>query len=111
MQLIIKLLINGFAVFVTAYLLPGVHVESFLTAIIVAVVLGITNTVLKPILSIITLPINIITLGLFNFILNGLMILLVSVLVPGFSVKSIWWAILFSLVLSLVNWFLNLLTK
>jgi len=111
MQLIIKLLINSFAVFVTAYLLQGVHLESFLTAVIVAVVLGITNTVLKPILVIITLPINIITLGLFNFILNGLMILLVSVLVPGFSVKSIWWAILFSLVLSLVNWFLNLLTK
>ncbi len=111
MQFIINLLINGFAVFIVAYLLSGVHVKDFLTAVIVSIVLGIINTIFKPILSIITLPINILTLGLFNFILNGLMILLVSRVVPGFSVENLWWAILFSLVLSLVNGFLHLLTK
>lgn len=111
MELLIKLLINGFAVFVAAYLLKGVHLDNFLTAIIVSVVLGIVNTIVKPILSILTLPLNILTLGLFNFILNGLIILLVSALVPGFSVENIWWAILFSLALSAVNWFLHLLKK
>ncbi len=111
MHFLINLLINGFAVFVSAYLLEGVHVDNFLTAIVVSIVLGIVNTVVKPIVSLLTLPLNILTLGLFNFILNGLMILLVSAVVPGFSVANIWWAILFSLVLSLVNWFLHLLKK
>lgn len=109
MRFLINLLINGFAVFVTAYFLEGVHLDNFLTAIVVSVVLGIVNTVVKPILSLLTLPLNILTLGLFNFVLNGLMILLVSKIVPGFSVVNIWWAILFSLVLSLVNWFLHLI--
>lgn len=111
MQFIINLLINGFAVFVAAYLLKGVHVDNFLTAIIVAVVLGIVNTIIKPVLSLLTLPLNLLTLGLFNFVLNGLMIILVSKVVPGFSVQNVWWAIIFSLVLSVVNWFLHLLKK
>ncbi len=112
MQLIINLLVNGFAVFITAYLLlAGIHVDSFLTAIIVAVVLGIVNTILKPILIILTLPVNILSLGLFTFIINGLMILLTSYFVRGFLVKNIWWAILFSLVLTIVNWFLHALSK
>lgn len=111
MQLIINLLINGFAVFVTSYVLSGVHVQNFLTAIIVAIVLGVVNTLIKPILLILTLPLTIITLGLFAVILNGILILLTSAIVPGFKVDSILWAILFSLVLSIVNWFLHLLTK
>ncbi|MDO8610010.1 MAG: phage holin family protein [bacterium] len=111
MQLILNLLVNGFAVFVTAYLLKGVHISNFVTAIIVSIVLGIVNTILKPILIILTLPINILTLGLFTLILNGLMILLVSAFVPGFKVDNILWAIFFSLVLSIVSGFLQLLTK
>jgi putative membrane protein len=111
MRFLIHLLINGFAVFVAAYILEGVRVESFLTAVIVSIVLGIVNALIKPILSIIALPITILTLGLFNFILNGLMILLVTKVVPGFSVENFWWAVLFSFVLSIVNWFLHLLTK
>ncbi len=111
MKILINLLINGFAVFITGYFLEGVHLDNFLTAIIVSVFLGFINTIIKPILSLLTLPLNILTLGLFNFFLNGLMILLVSALIPGFSVANIWWAILFSLVLSLVNWFFHLLTK
>jgi putative membrane protein len=111
MRFLIHLLINGFAVFVAAYILEGVRVESFLTAVIVSIVLGIVNALIKPILSIIALPITFLTLGLFNFILNGLMILLVTKVVPGFSVENFWWAVLFSFVLSIVNWFLHLLTK
>jgi putative membrane protein len=111
MQFIINLLINGFAVFVTAYILKGVYVDGFLTALIVSVVLGIVNTLLKPILLILTLPFTILTFGLFVFIINGLMILLVSRIVPGFRVDGFFTAILFSLVLSIVNWFLQALTK
>jgi len=111
MQFAINLFINGFAVFVSAYILPGVQVRNFFTAIIVSIVLGIANTLLKPILVILTLPITFITLGIFYLVINGLLILLVSSVVPGFSVRSLWWAILFSLVLSLVNWVLSSLSK
>lgn len=111
MQLFLYLIINGLAVFITGYLLPGVKIENFLNAIVVAVVLGIANKLIKPILIILTLPLNVLTLGFFTFIINGLIILLTSVVVPGFSVKNIWWAIIFSIVLSFISWFLNLLTK
>lgn len=107
MQILIKVLVNGLAVFATAYILPGVHVQSFLTAIIVGIVLGILNTLLKPILVILTLPITVVTLGLFYFVLNALLILLVSVVVPGFTVVNFWWALLFSFVISIVSWFLS----
>lgn len=111
MQFIVNLFVNGFAVFVAAYLLPGVQVKDFFTAIVVSIVLGMVNTLIKPILVILMLPITFITLGIFYLVINGLLILLVSSVVPGFSVKSLWWAILFSLVLSLVNWVLGSLSK
>ncbi|MEN9327483.1 MAG: hypothetical protein RI947_291 [Candidatus Parcubacteria bacterium] len=110
MGLIIKLLVSGLAVFITAYLLPGVIVDSFVTALIVAVVLGIINTVIKPVILLLTLPVTLITLGLFTFVINALMILLTSALVDGFDVANFWWALLFSLVLSIVSWFLESLT-
>jgi len=109
MKFLMNLLIRGMAVFITAYLLPGVIVANFWTAIMVAVVLGLVNMVIKPILIILTLPITILTLGIFALIINALMILLVSALVPGFTVKSFAWALLFSLVLSLVSSFLHTL--
>jgi putative membrane protein len=109
MHTIISLLLNAVAVVITAYILPGVHVESFITAIVVAVILGIANAILKPILFVLTLPVNVLTLGLFTFILNGFIILLVSALVPGFKVNGLLWAILFSIILSLVNGFLSTL--
>lgn len=111
MQLFLYLIVNGLAVFITGYLLPGVRIENFFNAVVVALVLGIINKIIKPILIILTLPLNILTLGLFIFIINGLIILIASAIVPGFTVKNFWWAILFSLVLSTVSWFLNLLTK
>lgn len=111
MKLIVNLLVNGFAVFVADYFLAGVSLDSFLTAVIAGIALGIVNTFIKPIVLLFTLPFNILTLGLFTFIVNGLMVLLVSYFVPGFTVLSFGWAVLFSIVLWAVNFVLNSLTK
>lgn len=109
MKILLNLLLSGIAVFITAYLLPGVDVDSFVTALIVAVVLGVLNAFLKPILLLLTLPINLLTLGLFTFVINVALVLLATVVVPGFVVSGILWALAFSLVLSLVNAFFGLL--
>ena len=111
MQIFINLLLSAVAVFITAHLLPGVHVSNFWTSIIVAVVLGIVNAILKPILFFLTLAITLLTLGLFSFIINGLLVLLVSAFVPGFRVDNFLWAILFSIILSVVNWFISSLKQ
>jgi len=112
MGIIVRLLINSLAVAITAYLLSaGVRIDSFFTAVVVAVVLGIINTFIKPIILLFTLPINLLTLGLFTFVINGVFILLVGRLVAGFDVAGFWWAVLFSIVLALVNSVLNMLSK
>ena len=111
MSLLIRILINGFAVYVAAYLLSGVQVRDLLTAVVVGIVLVIVNALVKPILLFLTLPITILTLGFFLIILNGILILFVSSMVPGFRVQNIFWAILFSLVLSVVNSFFQILSK
>lgn len=103
MNTIISLVISSVAVILTAYLLPGVTVSGFLPALLVAIVLGFLNAFVKPILVLLTLPINIITIGLFTFVINALIILLVSQIVPGFRVDGFWWALLFSVILSIVN--------
>jgi putative membrane protein len=107
MRTIIKLVLMGIAVMISAYIIPGVSVNGFFTAVVVAVVLSLINFIIKPIVTLFTLPINILTLGLFTFIINALMILLASSVVPGFSVSGLWPALLFSVVLSLVNGFLG----
>lgn len=111
MGIIINLLINGLAVVISAYLLPGVRVDGYLTAVMVAVVLGILNAIIRPVLLIFTLPINILTLGLFTFVINALIILFASSVVTGFHVRNFWWALLFSLILSIINSFLHSLIK
>lgn len=107
MRILIKIVLNTLAVVVAAYVLPGVMVDSALTALVVAVVLGVINAVLRPVLVVLTFPITVVTLGLFLFVINACMILLVDRLVPGFAVDGFWWALLFSLVVSLVGSFLN----
>ena len=99
MRFLVNWLISAFAVFITSYLLTGVHIDSFKTALIVALVLGVVNAFIKPILFILTLPISIVTFGLFALVLNVLMILLTDSLITGFSIDGIIWAILFGLVL------------
>lgn len=111
MRLIINLIVSSIAVFIAANMLPGVHVDSFGTALIVAVVLGVVNAIVKPILFVLTLPITLLTLGLFALVLNAFMIEITAFFVKGFKVESFWWALLFSIVLSLINWFLNRLAK
>ena len=79
-------------------------IEGFVAALVLAVVLGAINAFIKPVIIILTLPINILTLGLFTFVINALLIMLAAMIVPGFGVASFWWAVLFSIVLSVVSW-------
>lgn len=101
MKLIIRLLLTALAVVVLAKILPGVAVEGYGSAIIVAVVIALLRFLVQPILVLLTLPITIITLGLFLLIINAVIIMLADYFVGGFNVASIWWALLFSLLLSL----------
>lgn len=101
--MLIKLIINTFAIIVTSFILGGVHLNNFFSALLVAIVLGFLNVFLKPILVILTIPVTVITFGLFLLVINALIILLAGNLVPGFAVDGFWWALAFSLVLTLVN--------
>jgi putative membrane protein len=101
---IVRFLLSGLAVLLTAYLLKrGVHVEHYGYALLVAAVLSLANFIVKPILIIFTIPITILTLGLFLLVINGLIILIVDYFTPGFSVDGFWWALAFSLILSIFN--------
>lgn len=112
MKILFHWIISALAVGVAAYLLPGVHVGSLAALFVAALVIGLLNIILKPILILLTLPVTVLTLGLFALVINGLIILLASKIVPGFRVDGFVWAILFSVVLSLVNFaFKNLETK
>ncbi|MBW6441350.1 phage holin family protein [Patescibacteria group bacterium] len=104
---IIKFLINGFAVYATAYLLSGVNVSNFMAALIVALVLAILNMLAKPFLIILSLPITILTLGLFTFVIDAIIVLFASTLIPDFTVDTFWTAMLFSVVLAIVSYILH----
>ncbi|MDC6365752.1 MULTISPECIES: phage holin family protein [Flavobacteriaceae] len=111
MKLILRLLLNALAVIILSYLLPGVGVDTMVTAIIVAVVLSLLNFLVKPILVILTLPITILSLGLFLLVINAIIILIAAHFISGFEVTSIWWAILFSLLLSILQSILHSILK
>jgi putative membrane protein len=111
MNILINILVSSVAVFITAKLLKGVSVDGFGTAIAVAITLGIVNAVLRPLLLILALPINVLTLGLFTFVIIAALVELVAAVVPGFRVSSFWWAMGFALVLAVINSFLNLLIR
>src|SRR5258708_11384971 len=100
---ILNWLANALVIMVAAYVLPGVHVENLWTALLVALVMGILNILIKPLLIVLTLPITIVTFGLFLLVINALMVLLASHIVPGFKVDGFWWALLFSIFVSLIN--------
>ena len=110
MKIIIHWFLSAVAIIITAYLLPreAIFVQSFFVALVVAVVLGFLNTIIKPILILLSLPFQILTLGLFTFVINACLVLLTSKIVDGFYVKSFWWALAFSLVLWIVNTVLRL---
>jgi len=111
MKLIIKLLLNALAVFALAELLNGVSVNGYLGALIVAIVLSVLNLLVKPILVILTLPVTILTLGLFLFIINALIVLLADKLVNGFRVDGLWAAVLFSILLCILQSLLHSFIK
>lgn len=103
MNLIIRILLTAVAVVLLAKFLPGVEVAGFYGAIIVAIVLALLNAILKPILIILTLPITVVTLGLFLLVINAFIILLASEFLDGFAVSGFWIALLFSLLLSFLQ--------
>ncbi|MCH7400224.1 phage holin family protein [Belliella kenyensis] len=101
--IIFQLILGGLAVLITSYILPGVAVEDFLTGVVVAALIALLNITIKPILIFLTIPITIVTLGLFLIVINALLILLCAEIVPGFAVNGFWWAVLFGLILGLIN--------
>jgi putative membrane protein len=111
MNSIIMFFLTGLAVVLTAYLLPGVHVENYGQALLVALVLSIANVIVKPILILFTIPLTVLSLGLFLLVINALIILMVDYFVPGFSVDGFWWALAFSLILSIFNSMFSDFTK
>lgn len=106
MKILFQWLISTIAILITAYLVPGVSV-TLTGAIIAAVVLGALNLFIRPILVILTLPITILTLGLFSLVINALLVMLTSYFVSGFDIIGFWTALFFALVLSVVNWVFN----
>lgn len=105
--MVTRLIIPSLAVLITALTLDGVTVEPWWWAVLVAIVLGFVNTCIRPIVKFFALPINLLTLGLFTFVINAMMVMLSSwLLKPHFVVENMWWAIAFSIVLTLVSWLL-----
>ena len=111
MKWIIKILVSSLAVLIGAYLLPGVNVDSFWSAFWVALVLSLLNVTIKPLLILFTIPITLVSLGLFLLVINSLIILMADYFVDGFQVDGFWWALLFSIVLSLINSMFSELNK
>lgn len=108
---VIRWLINAIALLVTATILPGIQVRGVFTALLAAAVMGIVNAFVRPIFLILTLPLNFLTLGLFTFVLNGLMLILAAVFVPGFTVSGLMSAIGGALILGLVSSLISRLAR
>jgi putative membrane protein len=105
------LIVNGLSIFIVSYLLSGVHVDSIWTALIVALILSVLNVTLKPLLIILTIPITILTLGLFLIVINVIILMTVDYLLEGFIIDGFFWAIIFSILVSIVNGILYELSK
>lgn len=107
MYLMVRLFLNALAVMAVAYLVPGVTIQSFPHAFVAAIVLGLVNALVRPVLLILSLPVNILTLGLFTFVVNALMFWLASSISPGFRVQGFWAAFWGALVFWIVSWLTN----
>ncbi len=103
MNFLVRILISALVAFALAYVLRGIHVDSFWTALVFALVLAVLNILVKPILIILTLPLTLLTLGLFLFVVNTIVVLLASKLIDGFRIDNFWWGLLFSLLLSVIS--------
>lgn len=107
MRLLIKWLILTIAVLLAAYMLEGIRVSGFFSAFMAAAMLGFLNVFFRPVLILLTLPVNILTFGLFTFLINALILKMASGVIPGFEVRGFWTAVIGALLISLVNWLLN----
>lgn len=107
--LLIRWIVLTLAILVTAYFFDGIHVSGFFSAFFTAATLGILNAFFRPVLLVITLPINILSMGLFTFIINAVLLLMASGVIPGFKIAGFWSAVFGSIMVSLVSWILNLL--
>lgn len=105
--ILIRWIILTVSIIIASYLLEGIHISGFFSAFFAAAALGILNALFRPILLILTLPINILTLGLFTFIINALMLKMASGIIPGFEVHGFWTAVIGSLIISVISWLLN----
>ncbi len=112
MTLLLIWILNAVALLAVAYLLPGITVASFGSAMWAALILGLVNMLVKPVLILLTLPITIVTLGLFLFVINALLFWFVGSMLTGFKVNGFWWAVIGAIVYSLISGFLtNLISK
>lgn len=107
LRLLLVWLINAVALIAVAYLFPGISVSSFGAAMVAALILGLVNTVIRPVLVLLTLPVTILTLGLFIFVINGLLFLGVANILEGFHVAGFWAAVFGAIVYSLISWALS----
>ena len=103
----LRWLILTVAIIVTSYLLGGIHVSNFFSAFFAAAILGILNAFFRPLLLLLTLPLNVLTLGLFTFVINAIMLMMVSGIISGFEVHGFWSAVFVSLLISLISWLLT----
>lgn len=110
-KILVRLAISVFALLVVEYLVPGFALQDIWTAVVAAIVIGIVNTFIKPVLQLIALPISVLTLGLSAFLINVFLLWGTSKLVPGFYIESFWTAVWASIVMALVTWFLHHLAK
>jgi len=110
-KFVLNWLVNAVALWVAAKIVPGVFVEDTDSLFIAALIIGLVNAIIRPILAFVTLPITVITLGLFYFVLNGAMLYLAASLAPGFALESMWSAILAAIVMSVVATILHLFVK
>jgi putative membrane protein len=103
MNFLIKLLLSALSVIVASYILPGAHVNGFFDALVVSLFLALFSATLKPLLIILTIPVTVFTLGFFLLVINALMIILADYVVDGFQVDGFWWALLFGVIVAIVN--------
>ena len=109
MRFLARLVLNAVAIVIAAYFLPGLHVDGPFSALIAGTILGFVNAIVRPILFLLTLPLTLLTLGLFIFVLNAICFELTAWLVPGFTIDGFRWALIGALVVSIVSWILNAL--
>jgi putative membrane protein len=107
MRFLLRLLLNGIAILVAAWLIPGLHLADTTTALLAGAILGLVNAIVRPVLFVLTLPFTLVTLGLFIFVLNAICLALTAYVIPGFSISGFWPALFGALIVSIVSWVLN----